>query len=127
MIGPIRVHSQDITQRLKKANKIAADTLSKVLDNIPNFQTTEDIDKMVHDYIISQGAYPSPINYMGFPKSVCTSVNEVVVHGIPNNRPLGQTDYVNVDITVYIDGVHGDTSGMIFMKDCPNNMKQDLS
>lgn len=74
--------------------------------------TTDDIDKIVHQSIISQGAYPSPIGFMGFPKSVCTSVNEVVCHGIPNLRPLENGDSLNIDVTCYVDGVHGDTSVM---------------
>jgi len=62
--------------------------------------TTEDIDKLVHEKIIVNGAYPSPLNYMGFPKSVCTSVNNVACHGIPDNRPLEDGDIINIDITV---------------------------
>lgn len=74
--------------------------------------TTDELDKIVHDYIISQNAYPSPIGFMGFPKSVCTSVNEVCCHGIPNLRPLEIGDSLNIDVTIYYDGVHGDTSVM---------------
>lgn len=90
--------------------------------------TTNDIDKIVHDFIIKHNAYPTPIGFMGFPKSVCTSVNEgiynniylillfliivVVCHGIPNERPLENGDWINLDITLYKDGVHGDTSVM---------------
>lgn len=64
--------------------------------------TTDQLDNIVHDAIVSKGAYPSPLNYKGFPKSVCTSVNNVVCHGIPDNRPLQDGDIVNVDITVFI-------------------------
>lgn len=74
--------------------------------------TTDELDKIVHDYIISQNAYPSPIGFMGFPKSVCTSVNEVCCHGIPNLRPLEEGDSLNIDVTIFYDGVHGDTSVM---------------
>ncbi|KAF0852329.1 mitochondrial methionyl aminopeptidase [Andalucia godoyi] len=72
--------------------------------------TTDYIDAMVHDFIIKGNAYPSPLNYKGFPKSLCTSVNEVLCHGIPDSRPLQEGDIVNLDITVYREGVHGDTS-----------------
>lgn len=75
--------------------------------------TTEDVDKIVHDFIISHNAYPSPIGFMNFPKSVCTSVNEVVCHGIPNMRPLESGDTINIDCTLYIGGVHGDSSIMV--------------
>lgn len=70
--------------------------------------TTEAIDEAVHDYIISKGAYPSCLNYYNFPRSCCTSVNEIICHGIPDTRPLQDGDIVNLDITAYIDGHHGD-------------------
>lgn len=72
--------------------------------------TTEDIDKKVHELTIENEAYPSPLNYCAFPKSVCTSVNEVVCHGIPDLRPLQDGDIINVDITVFLRGYHGDVS-----------------
>lgn len=70
--------------------------------------TTEAIDKIVHDYIISNGAYPSPLNYYNFPRSCCTSVNECICHGIPDTRPLENGDIVNLDISVYKGGYHAD-------------------
>uniref|UniRef100_A0A8C0B1H8 Methionyl aminopeptidase type 1D, mitochondrial n=2 Tax=Neoaves TaxID=3078114 RepID=A0A8C0B1H8_9AVES len=72
--------------------------------------TTEEIDSIVHHEIIRQNAYPSPLGYGGFPKSVCTSVNNVVCHGIPDSRPLQDGDIINIDVTVYYNGYHGDTS-----------------
>eukprot|EP00041_Stephanoeca_diplocostata_P016331 m.321248 g.321248 ORF g.321248 m.321248 type:complete len:204 (+) comp20331_c0_seq6:768-1379(+) len=71
---------------------------------------TDSLDHLVHEEIIRLGGYPSPLNYMGFPKSICTSVNNVVCHGIPDNRELESTDMINVDVTVYYNGYHGDTS-----------------
>ena len=70
--------------------------------------TTEEIDKIVHDYIIEHDGYPSPLNYYGFPRSCCTSVNEVICHGIPDTRPLQDGDIVNLDVTVYKNGFHSD-------------------
>ena len=72
--------------------------------------TTNAIDKAVHEYILKNNAYPSPLLYSGFPRSCCTSVNNIVAHGIPDDRPLLDGDIVNIDITVYLDGFHGDTS-----------------
>ncbi|KAJ8087230.1 hypothetical protein PM082_006060 [Marasmius tenuissimus] len=72
--------------------------------------TTNEIDQAIHEYILSRGAYPSPLHYKGFPRSCCTSVNNIIVHGIPDGRPLEDGDIVNIDITVYLDGYHGDTS-----------------
>jgi methionyl aminopeptidase len=70
--------------------------------------TTEEIDKVVHDYIIEHGAYPSPLGYYNFPRSCCTSINEVICHGIPDTRPLEEGDIVNLEISCYKDGVHAD-------------------
>lgn len=70
--------------------------------------TTEEIDKVVHEYIIGHGAYPSPLGYYNFPRSCCTSVNECICHGIPDTRPLAEGDIINLDISCYIDGVHAD-------------------
>jgi methionyl aminopeptidase len=70
--------------------------------------TTEEIDKLVHEYIIDNEAYPSPLNYYGFPRSCCTSVNEVICHGIPDTRPLQDGDIVNLDVTAYENGFHAD-------------------
>ena len=71
--------------------------------------TTDELDVIAHDYLVAHGAYPSTLGYRGFPKSICTSVNEVVCHGIPDARELRDGDIVNIDITAYLDGVHGDT------------------
>ena len=72
--------------------------------------TTDELDRVAHEAHLSRGVYPSPLRYRGFPKSVCTSVNEVICHGIPDDRALVDGDIVNVDVTVYLDGVHGDTN-----------------
>ncbi len=77
--------------------------------------TTEEIDKAVHEFIISQDAYPSPLNYYSFPRSCCTSVNEIICHGIPDTRPLQEGDIVNLDISVYKDGFHGDLNETYFV------------
>lgn len=77
--------------------------------------TTEEIDKAVHDFIISQDAYPSPLNYYSFPRSCCTSVNEIICHGIPDTRPLQEGDIVNLDISVFKDGFHGDLNETYFV------------
>lgn len=77
--------------------------------------TTDEIDVKVHDYIIENKAYPSPYNYYQFPKSLCTSVNEVICHGIPDNRPLANGDIVNLDVTVYKHGYHIDLNETYFV------------
>ena len=79
--------------------------------------TTDEIDRQVHEAIVARGAYPSPLNYKGFPKSLCSSVNEVICHGIPDSRPLEDGDIVNLDVSVYVDGFHGDTSSTFLVGD----------
>ncbi|TMW60391.1 hypothetical protein Poli38472_000433 [Pythium oligandrum] len=97
-------------QRLRRACQLAREILYFAEKQIAVGQTTDEIDRIVHEEIIRQGAYPSPFNYGGFPKSLCTSVNEIVVHGIPDSRELQDGDIVNIDISVFLDGYHGDTS-----------------
>ena len=76
-------------------------------------RSTDEIDALVHAEVLRHGWYPSPLGYAGFPKSICTSVNQVVVHGIPDARRLEEGDIVNIDVSVYVDGFHGDCSGMV--------------
>jgi methionyl aminopeptidase len=104
--------------RMREACQLAADTLLMVGQHVKPGMTTEDINVLVHDYTLKHGAWPSPLNYNGFPKSVCTSVNEVVCHGIPGRRVLHDGDIVNVDVTSYLpakNGFHGDTSATFYV------------
>jgi len=104
--------------RMREACQLAADTLLMVGEHLKPGMTTDDINVLVHDYTIKHGAYPSPLNYNGFPKSVCTSVNDVVCHGIPGNRVLRDGDIINVDVTSYLpakNGFHGDTSATFYI------------
>jgi len=88
--------------------------------------TTDDIDKAVHEMVIVEDAYPSPLNYHSFPKSICTSVNEVVAHGIPDSRALLDGDIVSIDITVYFNGYHGDCCETFFVGNSVNNTARNL-
>ena len=115
--GPERVTASDVkspetVEKIRRAGRIAADAIAECAKHIRPGVTTDELDRIAHDYIISQGAYPSCLDYMGFPKSICTSINEVICHGIPDDRPLEEGDIVNLDITAYKDGVHGDTCAM---------------
>ncbi|KAL9552110.1 hypothetical protein MBANPS3_003950 [Mucor bainieri] len=100
---------QDV-QGMRKAGKVAKEILTLGGSLCRPGITTNHIDKTIHEAIIAKNAYPSPLNYMGFPKSVCTSINNIIAHGIPDERPLEEGDIINVDVTVYVDGYHGDTS-----------------
>jgi methionyl aminopeptidase len=104
--------------RMREACQLAADTLVMVGQHIKPGITTDDINTLVHDYTLKHAAWPSPLNYNGFPKSVCTSVNEVVCHGIPSSRVLRDGDIINVDVTSYLpakNGFHGDTSATFYV------------
>ena len=115
--GPERVTASDVKdaatiRRIREAGRIAAGALEAVGAAVAPGVTTDELDHVGHDFLVAHGAYPSCLGYMGFPKSLCTSINEVICHGIPDDRPLREGDIVNVDITAYKDGVHGDTCAM---------------
>ncbi|RUO41222.1 type I methionyl aminopeptidase [Pseudidiomarina aestuarii] len=109
---PITIKTADEIEKMRAAGKLAASVLEMIEPHIQAGVTTAELDKICHDYIIAAGAYPAPLNYHGFPKSICTSLNHVVCHGIPNEKPLKNGDIMNVDVTVKLDGYHGDTSKM---------------
>jgi methionyl aminopeptidase len=104
------VQTPDVIARMRVAGVLAAEVLLEVGAAVVPGITTDELDAITHDATIARDCYPSPLNYRGFPKSVCTSVNEVICHGIPDSRPLAEGDIVNIDVTVFHDGVHGDTS-----------------
>jgi methionyl aminopeptidase len=86
--------------------------------------TTNKLDRLCHDFIVKAGAVPAPLNYRGFPKSICTSINEVVCHGIPEDRALQEGDIINIDITTILDGFHGDTSEMFCVGEVSDRAKK---
>ena len=101
---------------MRVAGRLAADVLDMIGDYVKAGVTTDELNTICHDYISDvQNAVPAPLNYRGFPKSICTSVNHVVCHGIPGDRKLKTEDAINIDITVIKDGFHGDTSRMFFV------------
>jgi methionyl aminopeptidase len=109
-----RVKSPEIIERMRAAGRAAGQILAAAGAEVKPGVTTDEIDAFVHDLTIEMGGYPSPLNYGNanpYPKSVCTSVNEVICHGIPDDRALLEGDIVNLDVTIYLDGVHGDTNG----------------
>ncbi len=112
----VTIKSPDEIGRMRVAGRLAAEVLEMIEEHVRPGITTDEIDAICHDYIVRvQGAIPAPLNYRGFPKSICTSVNHQVCHGIPSNKRLKGGDIVNVDITVIKDGYHGDTSKMFFV------------
>jgi len=117
--------SEDI-EKMRVAGRLAAEVLEMIVPHIKEGITTDELDKICHDYIVSdQKAIPAPLNYHGYPKSICTSINHQVCHGIPGPRKLKEGDIVNIDITVIKDGYHGDTSKM-FMIGQPSVLAERL-
>ena len=108
-LGGSFVQTADTIDRMRVAGRIAAQALAEVGRQVAPGVTTDELDRVGHDFLVARGAYPSTLGYKGYPKSLCTSVNEVICHGIPDDTVLRDGDIVNVDITAFIGGVHGDT------------------
>lgn len=120
--GP-EIHDERGVERMRASGKLAAQVLEFAGTLVKPGTKTDEIDKAVHQMIIDNGAYPSPLGYGGFPKSVCTSVNECICHGIPDSRELEDGDIINIDVTVYLNGYHGDTSATFLCGDVDEEAK----
>ncbi|RUO36312.1 type I methionyl aminopeptidase [Aliidiomarina sanyensis] len=110
-----KIKTPEEIEKMRIAGKLAADVLDMITPHVQAGITTDELNTICHDYIVAHDAYPAPLNYHGFPKSICTSVNHCVCHGIPNDKPLKNGDIINIDVTVRKDGYHGDTSKMFIV------------
>ena len=108
--GEPDVKTPETIEKMRIAGRIAADALAAAGAAVAPGVTTDELDRIGHEYLCDHGAYPSTLGYRGYPKSTCTSLNEVICHGIPDSTVIADGDIVNIDITAYIDGVHGDTN-----------------
>jgi methionyl aminopeptidase len=108
----IKLHGPDAFAGMQKAGQLVAEALDLLVDEVRPGVTTEALDALVFDFAMDHGAVPAPLNYRGFPKSICTSLNHVVCHGIPGPRVLKEGDVLNIDVTFIVDGWHGDSSRM---------------
>jgi methionyl aminopeptidase len=113
---PVTIKTPDEIVKMRVAGRLAGEVLQMIRPHVTPGISTSELDRLCHDYIVDvQQAIPAPLNYRGFPKSICTSVNHVVCHGIPGDKVLKKGDAVNIDVTVIKDGFHGDTSKMFFV------------
>jgi methionyl aminopeptidase len=111
------VQTPEVIEKMRVAGRIAAAALAEAGKAVAPGVTTDALDRVAHEYMLDQGAYPSTLGYKGFPKSCCTSLNEVICHGIPDSTVIEDGDIVNIDVTAYIDGVHGDTNATFLAGD----------
>jgi methionyl aminopeptidase len=113
----IVIHTEEEFKKMRAAGKLAAEILDFIAEFVKVGVTTDYLDKLCHDKIIANNAIPAPLNYKGFPKSICTSINHVICHGIPSDKILKNGDIMNIDVTVILDGWHGDSSRMYYVGD----------
>ncbi len=120
----INIKSEREIALMRKSAKLAANTLKYIGAFVKPGVSTEELNNIAHDYIIDHGAIPSPLNYHGFPKSICTSINEVICHGIPSKKDILKSgDIVNLDVTTYLEGFHGDTNATFFVGEVSTDVK----
>ncbi len=116
----VSIKTPDDIAKMRIAGRLAAEVLEMIEEHVQIGVTTDELNTICHDHIVNvQKAIPAPLNYNGFPKSICTSINHVVCHGIPNDKPLKDGDIINIDITVIKDGYFGDTSKMFLVGNTP--------
>jgi methionyl aminopeptidase len=113
---PVSIKAPEEIEKMRIAGRLGGEVLQMIRSHVQPGITTNELDRICHDYIVNeQQAIPAPLNYRGFPKSICTSVNHVVCHGIPSDKVIKKGDAINIDVTVIKDGFHGDTSKMFFV------------
>jgi methionyl aminopeptidase len=110
--GQIKLHGPAAFEGMRRAGRLTAEVLDMLVEHVRPGVTTEFLDNLVFDFAISHGAFPAPLDYRGYRKSICTSINHVVCHGIPERKPLREGDIINIDVTLILDGWHGDSSRM---------------
>ncbi|MCC6920854.1 MAG: type I methionyl aminopeptidase [Alphaproteobacteria bacterium] len=113
----VKLHGAEGFAGMRKAGRLAAECLDMLVPHVRPGVTTGELDRLAHDFAVANGAFPATIFYRGYSKSLCTSINHVVCHGIPNDKPLKDGDIVNIDVTLLVDGWHGDTSRMYLVGD----------
>ena len=122
--GQIKLHGEEDFAGMRKAGRLAAEALDMLVDVVQPGVTTQHIDDLVFQFAMDHGAYPAPLDYRGYRKSICTSINHVVCHGIPDDKPMREGDVVNIDVTLIVDGWHGDSSRMYGVGEIPRRAQR---
>ncbi len=122
--GKIKLHPPEDFEGMRKAGRLTAEALDMLVSEVRPGVATETLDRLVVEFASAHKAVPAPLNYRGYPKSICTSINHVVCHGIPNDKPLREGDIVNIDITLIVDGWHGDSSRMYCVGEVPRKAER---
>jgi methionyl aminopeptidase len=122
--GQIKIHGPAAFEGMRKAGQLVARCLDMLVDEVKPGVPTEKIDKLVFDYAMDHCALPATLMYRGYKKSTCTSLNHVVCHGIPNDKPMKEGDIVNIDVTLILDGWHGDSSRMFALGEIPRKAER---
>lgn len=122
--GHIKLHGPEAFAGMRRAGQLAAEALDLLTKHVRPSTTTEALDTLVFDFAMAHDAYPAPLDYRGYRKSVCTSINHVVCHGIPDSKPLKEGDIVNIDVTLILDGWHGNSSRMYFVGEVPRRAER---
>ncbi len=122
--GQIKLHDAAAFASMRKAGQLTAQALDLLVPHVKPGVTTEALDKLIFDFALAHDAYPAPLDYRGFTKSICTSINHVVCHGIPDDKPLREGDILNIDVTLIVDGWHGDSSRMYAVGEAPRKAER---
>ncbi len=122
--GQIKIHDAEAFAGMRRAGRLTAEALDVLVDAVQPGVTTASLDRLAFEFAMDHGAYPAPLDYRGFTKSICTSINHVVCHGIPDEKPLREGDIVNIDVTLILDGWHGDSSRMYAVGEVPRKAER---
>ena len=122
--GQIKLHGPAAFEGMRRVGRLTAEALDMLTEHVRPGVTTEFLDSLVFEFATSRGAYPAPLNYRGYRKSICTSINHVVCHGIPDRKPMRDGDIVNIDVTLILDGWHGDSSRMYLVGNVPRRAQR---
>ena len=122
--GQIKLHDEAAFAGMRRAGQLTAAALDMLTPHVRPGALTEDLDRLVFDFAMAHGAYPAPLDYRGYRKSICTSLNHVVCHGLPDRKPLRDGDIINIDVTLIVDGWHGDSSRMYLVGEVPRRAQR---